>query len=55
MYRNITIATNHKPAVMFQDVLTVRKTKVESRESDYGVMTNFRVEGVVYSRQVEGK
>ena len=26
-----------------------------NRESDYGVMTNFRVEGVVYGRQVEGK
>ena len=25
------------------------------RESDYGVMTNFRVEGVVYGRQVEGE
>ena len=28
---------------------------VITRESDYGVMTNFRVEGVVYGRQVEGK
>ena len=28
---------------------------VRTRESDYGVMTNFRVEGVVYGRQVEGK
>ena len=27
---------------------------LKSRESDYGVMTNFRVEGVVYGRQVEG-
>ena len=29
--------------------------RAASGESDYGVMTNFRVEGVVYGRQVEGK